>query len=365
MIKLKEILAAINSDIPFALQEEYDNSGLIIGNPDNVVSKGLICVDITEDLIKEAINEKCNVIISHHPIIFKGLKSITGKNYVENVIIEAIKNDIAIISAHTNVDNYYYGVNRKLGEAIGLKNLRILAPKNEILKKLVVFCPKDHAEKVRDAIFNAGAGRIGNYDCCSYNIDGKGSFRAVEGANPFVGEVNKLHFEEEVRIETIFPDYIKHEIIKAMLKAHPYEEVAYDIYPLDNTFDRVGAGMIGVFEKPLNPKNFLDIVKEKLNIPVLKHSRIFAENISSVAICGGSGSVLLNHAVSQNADAFITADIKYNMFFEAENKLLLVDAGHFETEQFTSEVLYDVVSKKITNFALQISKKQYNSVHYY
>ncbi len=365
MIKLREILHAINSEIPFALQEDYDNSGLIIGDPESVVNKGLICVDITENVVKEAIIEKCNVIISHHPIIFKGLKSITGKNYVEKVIIEAIKNDISIISAHTNVDNYFYGVNRKLGETLGLKKLRILAPKTEILKKLVVFCPKDHSEKVRDAIFNAGAGRIGNYDCCSYNLEGKGSFRALDGANPFVGKVNNLHFEEEVRIETIFPDYIKHEIIKAMIKAHPYEEVAYDIYPLDNAFDRVGAGMIGFLEKPINPKKFLDIVKAKLNIPILKHSRIFTGNISSVAICGGSGSTLLNHAVSQNADAFITADIKYNMFFEAENKLLLVDAGHFETEQFTSEVLYDVVSKKITNFALQISKKQYNSVHYY
>jgi dinuclear metal center YbgI/SA1388 family protein len=364
-MKLKDLLFEINKSIPFAIQEEYDNSGLLIGNPDTDISKGIICLDITEDVLDEAISEKCDVIISHHPLIFKGLKKITGVNYTERIIVKAIKNDIAIIAVHTNVDNYFSGVNFKLAQKIGLKDMQILLPKNGILKKLIVFCPASHADIVRNAIFDAGAGRIGNYDSCSFNIEGKGSFRPMDGTNPFVGEIEKLHIENEVRIETIIPSYLQNIIINKMIEAHPYEEVAFDIIPINNEHSMVGAGMIGNLENKLSEHDFMDLIKTNLNVPMLKHSRFLNRMISKVAICGGSGSFLLENAINKNADAFITADIKYNLFFEAENNLMLIDAGHFETEQFTSEVLFDIISKKFTNFALQISKKQYNSVHYY
>jgi dinuclear metal center YbgI/SA1388 family protein len=364
-MKIKDLISELNKIIPFALQEDYDNSGLLIGNPDSNISKGIICVDVTEDVINEAISEKCDVIISHHPLIFKGLKKITGINYTERIIVKAIKNDIAIIAVHTNVDNYFSGVNYKLAQKIGLKDLQILLPKNDILKKLIVFCPINHADNVKNAIFGAGAGIIGNYDSCSFTIEGKGSFRPLDGTNPFIGKTNKLHIEEEVRIETIIPSYLQTNIINKMIEAHPYEEVAYDIIPLCNEHSMVGAGMIGNLENVLSEHDFMDLIKSTLNMPMLKHSRLSNKMISKVALCGGSGSFLLENAIKINADAFITADIKYNLFFEAENNLLLIDAGHFETEQFTSEVLFDIVSKKFTNFALQISKKQYNSVHYY
>ncbi len=364
-MKLKDLSKAINQNAAFSLQEDYDNSGIITGNPESEASGALICLDVTDEVIDEAISNKLNVIISHHPLIFNSLLKITGQNNVEKCIIKAIKHDISIIAAHTNLDNYYYGVNNMLAVSLGLQNLNILSPKKNLLKKLVVFCPNNHADKVREAMFSAGAGEIGDYDSCSYNLVGKGSFRGSDSTNPFVGKKGQLHFESEVRIETIVPGYLLNKVLNSMISAHPYEEVAYDIYPLDNDFDRAGAGMIGELEKPLNNKEFLNLIKNKLHIPYIRHSEHVSKTIKKVAVCGGSGSFLLNKAIQKNADAFITSDIKYNMFLEARNQLLLIDAGHFETEQFTSKVIYDIVSKNFTNFALQISKKQINAVNYY
>ena len=364
-MKVKDLISAINLNVPFQLQEEYDNSGLLVGMPDAEISKGLICLDITEDIIEEAIREKCDVIISHHPLIFSGLKKITGESPADRIIIKAIKHDIAIIAVHTNIDNSYFGVNEKLASKLGLKDLKILSPQKGRLKKLVVFCPYDHADKVREAMFAAGAGVIGDYDKCSYNIEGKGSFRASENSNPFAGEKDKLHFEPEYRIETILPDYLTKKVVAEMINAHPYEEVAYDIYPIDNDFERAGAGMIGTLDNECSETEFLELVKNKLNVPTLRHSGLTNKKIKIVALCGGSGSFLLNAAINAKADIFITGDVKYHSFFEAQNNILLVDAGHFETEQFTSEVLYEIVSKKFTNFALRISKKQINPVNYF
>ncbi|MFC2111220.1 YqfO family protein [Bacteroidota bacterium] len=248
-MKIREIITYIESIVPLSYQEDYDNSGLIIGDRNAEVRKVLIALDVTEKVIDEAIDGKFELIISHHPIVFSGLKKITGKNFVERIVIKAIKNNIAIYSAHTNLDHFHNGVNAKLCQKIGLINCKILSPKSDILRKLVTFCPIDKANEVRKAIFEAGAGQIGNYDSCSFNIEGKGTFRANNEANPYVGEQNKLHSEDEERIETIYSINSEAKILSALFKSHPYEEVAYDIYQLKNKLNNVGSGMIGELKR--------------------------------------------------------------------------------------------------------------------
>jgi dinuclear metal center YbgI/SA1388 family protein len=364
-MKLKQILSAFDDHAPFSLQEDYDNSGIQFGDPESKVTRGLVCIDITEEIVEEAIEKKCDLIISHHPLIFKGIKKLTGRHYTERVLIEAIRSHINMISVHTNLDSVIAGVNMKLAQKIGLKDLMVLQARKGLLKKLVTFCPTDHAEKVRAAIFKAGAGVIGEYDCCSFNLDGKGSFRAGDTADPFVGEKGQIHYESEVRIETILPAWIENRVVSAMIDAHPYEEVAFDVYPLDNSFNKVGPGMIGNLSKPLSEKDFLNMIKEELGAPFLRHSEFTGKEIQKVAVCGGSGSFLRDHAMAAGADAFVTADIKYHDFFDVKNKMLMVDAGHYESEQFTKEILYEIVSKKITNFALLISDQSTNPVRYF
>lgn len=362
---LKEFVSLLAGIAPFSLQESYDNSGIQVGSPQQSVGRGLVCLDVTPDVVQEAIHKECDLIVCHHPLIFKGVTSITGKNNTEAIIIEAIKRGLAIVAIHTNLDKIHHGVNHELGERLGLQNMRILQPEAGLLKKLVTFCPTAQAEQVRAALFEAGAGVIGNYDCCSFNSEGKGSFRAGEHSNPFVGALNELHYEPEVRLETIFPAYLQPMIIKALIRSHPYEEVAYDIYPLENVFDKVGSGMIGDLEAPMPAKVFLAQVKKSLNVPFLRHSAIAHPEIKSVAICGGSGSFLLQQATKAGAQAFVTADVKYHQFFDAEKKIMLVDAGHYETEQYTKNLLHKMVKKKMPKFALLISEANTNPVNYY
>lgn len=363
-MKLKEIVDRLNDFAPFALQEGYDNSGIQIGDPQSNRHRGLICLDVTEKVLDEAISKGCDLIVSHHPLLFEGLKRITGHGVVDKVVVKAIRQDIAIVSVHTNLDNISKGVNKKLAEAIGLKDLKILSPRKGLLQKLVTFCPENHADKVRSAIFEAGAGQIGEYDCCSFNVIGNGTFRGSDDTNPFVGEKGKLHFEPETRIETILPVYLVPQVLKAMLNAHPYEEVAYDIYALDNTFSNVGAGMIGLLEAPVTEIELLLKIKEALRVPFLRHSEFTGRMVQRIAVCGGSGSFLRQQALNSGADVFISADIKYHDFIGAQSRILLVDAGHYETEQFTKELLHEILTKKITNFALLISEQDINPVKY-
>jgi dinuclear metal center YbgI/SA1388 family protein len=362
---LKEILDQLENFAPFSLQEDYDNSGIQVGDPSREIKKGLICLDITESIIDEAIAKGCDLVVSHHPLIFGGIKNLSGKNYVERVLIKAIKHDIAILSVHTNLDSIKNGVNGKLAEKLGLKNLSILQPGKGLLRKLVTFCPADHAGKVREAIFLSGGGQIGEYDCCSFNIDGRGTFRGGENTNPFVGNKGEIHTEPETRIETILPDYLVSKVVKAMISAHPYEEVAYDIYPLENRFERTGMGMVGELEEPVSEIVFLELVKDLLRVPVIRHSELNNKFIKRVALCGGSGSFLKEKAVAAGADVFVTADVKYHDFFQSGSQMLLIDAGHYETEQFTKELLYEILSKKFTNFALLISDQNINPVRYF
>ncbi len=364
-MKLKEIVNAFHELAPFNLQESYDNSGIQYGEPDKDVKRGLVCIDVTEEIVEEAISKKCDLIISHHPLIFNGIKKLTGKHYTERALINAIKNDVAIVSVHTNLDSVVQGVNEILARKIGIENPDILDKREGLLKKLVVFCPSDHADQVRDAIFLAGAGQIGDYDCCSFNLQGKGSFRGGEDTNPFVGNKGEVHLEEEVRIETILPGWLQKDVVKAMIKAHPYEEVAYDVYPLENTYEKVGMGMIGKLKAPMNENDFLNMLKEELGVPFIRHNDFLGKEILTVAVCGGSGSFLREKAMNALADAFVTADVKYHDFFDVKGQMLLADVGHYESEQFTKEILYEIVTKKFTNFALLISDQSTNPVRYF
>ncbi len=324
----------------------------------------LICLDSTEPIIDEAIATNCNLVIAHHPIVFSGLKKLTGKNYVERTIIKAIRNDIAIYAIHTNLDNVSTGVNQAICNRLGIKNTRILSPKSGILKKLVTYCPEDHSGKVLAALFSAGAGGIGNYDECSFSTNGTGTFRGNESSNPVVGEKGVRHNEPENRIEVIFRDFDQQKILKALRDAHPYEEIAYDVYTLDNQYNLVGSGMIGELEKSLPVKEFLELLKNRMQTGCIRYTH-FAKTVSKVAVCGGSGSFLLGDALKAGADAFVTADFKYHQFFDADEKILVADIGHYESEQFTKELIYSELKGKFTTFALRLSEHNTNPINYF
>lgn len=364
MPRIKEITRALEAFAPLPLQESYDNCGLQIGDQNTDVSGILLCIDVVEATIDEAIHKNCNLIISHHPLIFSGLKSITGKNYIERTILKAIKHNIALYAAHTNFDAASGGVNKVICEKLGLKNLKILSPAKESLLKLVVYVPVKEAEKVRNVIFEAGAGVIGDYDCCSFNVQGSGTFRGGEKSNPFVGEKGHLHTEPEVRIETIMPAYISGRVVAQMQLAHPYEEVAYDLYPLKNALETTGAGMIGDYEGGLDEESFLKKVKKTFIAEGIRHTPLLGKLPQKIAVCGGSGSFLISNAIAAKADFFITGDIKYHDFFKAEEKIVLADIGHYESEQFTVEVFHDIILKNFSKFAVHYSEVNSNPLKY-
>jgi len=363
-MKIKEITTIIEDFAPLSYQESYDNAGLIVGNNNDEVTGILICVDCVEEILDEAIATNCNMIIAHHPIVFSGLKQLNGKNYIERTVIKAIKNNIAIYAAHTNLDNVTGGVSFKIAEKIGVKNCQILQPKKSLLSKIITYCPTNNVEEVRQAMFNAGAGNIGNYSDCSYNIEGVGTYKAEEGANPYVGETGKLHQENETRIETIVPSYKVNSVIEKMISAHPYEEVAYDVYELENKLHTVGGGVIGELENEEEEATFLNRLKNDLKTDCIRHTNLSGKKIKKVAICGGSGSFMLADAIALGADIFITGDFKYHQFFDADNKIIIADVGHYESEQFTNELIFDILNEKIPNFAVRLTRINTNPVNY-
>lgn len=365
MAKVSEIINCITDVAPLQLQEDYDNSGLLVGDPNNEVESALITFDITEEAIDEAIEKNCKLIISHHPIIFKGLKKLTQQTYIERIVAKAIRNDIALACMHTNLDNSDRGVSMALARQLGLEDIRILDPMKNRLAQIVVFCPVEQAESVRHAMCEAGAGHTGNYGQCAFQVHGKGSFKALEGSHPFVGKHNELHFEDEIRIETIVPDFLVGKVVAAMKHVHPYEEPAYNIYPVGNEYGKAGGGAFGKLGNPTDEKEFLNIVRQKLGIPCLKHSRLTGRKIEKVAVCGGSGAFLISKAISCGADIYITSDIKYHDYFDADGKIILVDAGHYETEQFSKEIIKGLINEKFPKFATLISERTTNPVHYY
>ncbi len=363
MKKIKELIAVLEKEAPLSYQESWDNCGLLVGNVENKITSVLLTVDVTEQVIDEAINKDSNIIIAHHPIIFKGLKSLTGKNDVERSIVKAIKNDIAIYAMHTNLDTFPKGVSYKMAEKLSLKNIQTIEVTSARLKKIVVYVPKSHVTKVRKAILDSGAGHIGKYDQCSFNIKGEGTYRALENAQPFVGKIGEIHTEDEIRVESIFPTHLKNKIIQSMISAHPYEEVAYDIYTLDQKDQSIGLGKIGELSEPIDEKEFLLKLKQIFNLQNLRHSPLTGKKIKKVAVCGGSCSFLIQKA-KRKADIFVTADIKYHEFFEAENDLLIADIGHFESEQYSKDIFYDIISKKFSNFAIHFSEINTNPINY-
>jgi dinuclear metal center YbgI/SA1388 family protein len=364
-MKINEIVSFLETLAHPALQETYDNTGLLIGESGRDCTGILCTLDATEEVIQEAIVQKCNLVVAHHPVIFGGLKKINGKNYTEKSVIAAVKNDVAVYAIHTNLDNVMDGVNGKIASLLGLQNTSILHPKEQSLKKLFTFVPADHVETVRKAIFNAGAGHIGNYSECSFNTEGTGTFRPCENTKPFVGKKGNLHQEKEIRIEVILPAFAEKNVVEAMQSAHPYEEVAFDVVPLSNPHKGIGSGLLGELPAAMVAKSFLNMLKSVFKTPVIRHTAIINRDIQKVAVCGGAGSFLITKALAAGADAYITADIKYHEFFDANHRLIICDVGHFESEQFTMDLLRDILQQKFPTFAVLKTKVKTNPVHYF
>ncbi len=363
-MQIAEIISFLESLAPPSLQEHYDNAQLITGNA-GWECKGIICsLDSTEDVIKEAIERNCNLVISHHPIIFGGLKKINGKNYVEKTIIAAIKNDIAIYAIHTNLDNMIDGVSGKMAKMLGLQNISILSPKENTLKKLFVFVPLEKSTEVRNAIFTAGGGYIGNYSECSFNTEGTGTFKAGAGSDPYIGKIGEQHQEKEIRIEALFPAYLESNIIAAMRAAHPYEEVAYDIIALANHHPKLGAGVVGELNEPMDESSFLKHLKSVFALKVVRHTHLCNKPIKKIALCGGAGSFLISSALRAGADIYITGDIKYHEFFDANGQIIVADIGHYESEQFTIDLLHEILEQKFPTFAVLKTGVLTNPVYY-
>ncbi|MBL7779301.1 MAG: Nif3-like dinuclear metal center hexameric protein [Chitinophagales bacterium] len=361
---IQQITDYLESIAPLSLQESYDNSGLLVGTKNAQLKGVLVTLDCTEEVVDEAIKNKCNLIVAHHPIIFGGLKKLNGKNYVERVVIKAIKSDVAIYAIHTNFDNVLQGVNAEIAKRIGLTNCKILAPKPSTLRKLYTFIPVNDYPKVASAVFAAGAGHIGNYSETGFRTQGTGTFRGNENTNPTIGKKGVLEEVNEVRFETIFPVHLQSAVVSALIKAHPYEEVAYDVVELQNTHAQIGSGMIGELKAPMNEMSFLKKLKKQMQTVCVRHTALRNKPIKRVAICGGAGSFLLKAAVAAGADAFVTADFKYHEFFDAENQLVIADIGHYESEQFTKDLLAKHLSEKFPIIAPLISKINTNPVKY-
>ena len=364
MIKIKEILKEIELFAPLPLQESFDNAGVQVGDVNQFATGALLCLDVTEEVIEEANDRGCNLIISHHPLAFRPFKSLTGRTYVERCLMKACKYDLVIYAAHTNLDNAVGGVNYRLAELLGLQHVRVLSPRQDALLKLVTFVPEAQSNTVRHALFNAGAGSVGHYDCCSYNLQGEGTFRAQEGCHPFCGEIGELHTEREVRIETILPAYKQAAVTRALLSAHPYEEPAFDFYPLRNSWSQAGSGVVGELPDAQDALSFLERVKGILKVGCVKYSKPTGRPVREVALCGGSGAFLIKEAIAYGADVLITGEAKYNDFYDVEDHILLAVVGHYESEVCTKDIFYNVISKKFPTFAVHFSNVNQNPVNY-
>jgi dinuclear metal center YbgI/SA1388 family protein len=370
-MKIKDIILFLEEMAPLAYAEDFDNVGLLVGNQENEVTRVLVCHDALESVIEEAITKKCNLVVCFHPIIFSGLKKITGENYVERTVIKAIKNDISIYAVHTALDNHKNGVNKIFCDTLGLKNAKILVPKTNFIQKLVTYTIPENVEKLRNALFDAGAGKIGNYEDCSFNSQGIGTYMGDENSNPEIGERFEFVEAKEIKIEVTFEKHLQSKIVKALFANHVYEEIAYEIYNLENVHQNIGMGMMGDLEKPISESEFLAFVKDKMQCSGIRHSVFLGKNITKVAVLGGSGSFAIKNAISAGADVFLTSDLKYHNFYETDNQLLLADIGHFESERFTKNYIVDFLNEKITNFApalleckIVLSEENTNPVKY-
>ena len=362
-LKLAHIIEVLEQWAPPSLQESYDNCGLLTGTPETDFTGAVVCLDATEEVILEAASKGFNLVIAHHPIVFSGLKKLNGKNYIERAVLAAIRNQVAIYALHTNLDAVHTGVNRRIGDLLGMTNMAILRPAKNQLLQLSTYIPLNTVDLVRNAMFEAGAGTIGQYSNCSFSVEGHGTFKAAEGANPFVGEIGETHTEPEVRVELVVPRWLKGRVEAALKRAHPYEVVAFNWIALENTHDEVGSGMVGTLPNPLSASDFLAKVKNTFG-GMVRHTRLLSDAVQRIAWCGGSGSFLLEDAIRQKADVFLSSDFKYHQFFDADNKIVIVDIGHFENEQFTMQLIYEVLNKNFPNFAGCITQVHTNPIHY-
>jgi dinuclear metal center YbgI/SA1388 family protein len=362
---IKEIIECLEQFAPLSLQESYDNCGLIVGSDRTEITQALVTLDCTEEVVDEAIQNGCNFIIAHHPIVFGGIKKLNGKNYVERTVIKAIQNNIAIYAIHTNLDNVFQGVNSKIAEKLGLQKVQILQPKSGLLMGLSTYVPELNLETVREALFRAGAGNLGNYSECSFVSFGNGTFLPEDGANPVIGELHKRHSDNEMKLEVVFPSYLLHPVMAALKIAHPYEEVAYNLVQLANSYQEVGAGMVGELPEPMEEQEFLAYLKTKMELKSIRYTSFKDKKISKVALCGGAGSFLLKQAIGAGAQAYVSADFKYHEFFDAEKQLMIADIGHYESEKFTKSLICEVILKKFPTFAILLSKTDTNPVNYY
>ncbi len=363
-MKIKQILILLEEMAPLAYAEDFDNVGLLVGYQESDATGVLVCHDALESVIEEAITKKCNLVVCFHPILFSGLKKITGKNYVERSILKAIKNDIAIYAIHTALDNHKNGVNKIFCDALGLKKTKVLVPKQNFIQKLVTYTIPENVEQVRNALFDAGAGKIGNYEDCSFNSQGIGTYMGNENSNPEIGERFEFVEAPEIKIEVTFEKHLQNKILKTLFVNHVYEEVAYEIYDLQNTHQNIGLGMIGELENPISETEFLTFVKDKMQCGGIRHSALLGKSVSKVAVLGGSGSFAIKNAIQAGATMFLTADLKYHNFYEAENQIVLADIGHFESERYTKNYIVDFLKEKITNFAIVLSEENTNPVKY-
>jgi len=361
---IKDITNYIEEIAPLQYAEDFDNVGLLVGSYNTKVSGVLVALDTLESVVDEAIEKECNLIVSFHPIIFSGLKKLNGNTYVERVVLKAIKNDIAIYAIHTALDNSVKGVSAKMAEVLELTNTKILLPKSGFIKKLTTYVPIEEAKKVRTSLFKAGAGSIGNYNACSFNMRGIGTYLGNENSNPKIGKKGNLHQENETFISVIFEKHLEQDVLKSLFKAHPYEEVAYDIVTTNNVHQHIGMGMVGDLENRISEEDFLTLLKEKFHLKSIRHSKLIDKPIKKVAVLGGSGSFAIEAAKSSNADIYVSADFKYHDFYKAENQLVLADIGHYESEQFTKTLLVDYLTEKFRNFAIVLSKTNTNPINY-
>ena len=360
-----QIATGLEQLAPLPFAEDFDNVGLLVGDPQMEVTGVLVTLDTLEDVLTEAREKGCNLVVSFHPILFQGLKRITGATYVERVVARAIEQRIAIYSMHTALDNVREGVSRKLCEVLGLERPRTLIPRKGIIKKLVTYVPEGARRALLEKLFEAGAGELGNYSHCSFSTPGEGSFLPGQQASPAIGERGSLQLEPEQQLHLTFTAEREKAVLRALQEYHPYEEVAYEISTLENAYQHLGMGMVGELEAPMEEKAFLQHLRERLHTPCIRHSRLTGKPVRRVAVLGGSGAFAIGAARAAGADVLVTGDVKYHQFFQAEGQMVIADVGHYESEQFTKNLLVDYLTEKFPNFAIHLSETQTNPVNYF
>jgi len=351
-MKIKEVISFLENKFPLSWQEDFDNSGIQCGDKERDITGVVVCFDMSEVVIEEAISKGANMVVSHHPIIYRDvIKRIEPTNRVGKILCKALENKILLYSMHTNIDSGKAGGNSLFAQKLELQKLSVLSPKENEFCKLVVFVPSENSVFLRDALFKAGCGNIGNYSHCSFSCEGIGSFKPLADANPHIGQHNRIERVEEERIEMIFSKIKKRQIVEALYQHHPYEEPAFDIFALENTNKDIGLGRVGFLPQPMVAADFIHYVKQKLNVELVRFSGNSKAEISKVAVCGGGGASHIKDALTAGADAYITGDLKYHDFFIPENKMLLVDIGHFEGEHFIREIITSLLKEKFKNFS--------------